>query len=149
MNIDKAFGAVWRVKSLIDNLDCEFHAVLHPKETFKIEGGVNSGEGLEAFTWDNKLFNLSLGTQDGATLVHRSKINDRMPNCFDAEDEMSQHNIVQYLNNGINVPIPKIMKEELCQVHFAIAWAKYNDDYSTWFAVDLNSKSILLNEGVY
>jgi hypothetical protein len=151
MNIDRAFGAVWRLKSFFDNLSCEFHTVLNPKLSIDIEGGVDSGEGLEGITWNNKEFQLSLGTQDGLTLVHRSKINDIMPNCFDAEDEVSQHNIVKNIKNGFNVPIPKMMKDELCQIHFVIAWTKYKDeeDCSTWFAVDQDSKKILLNEGLH
>ncbi|MFN7249878.1 MAG: hypothetical protein ACK4M9_03715 [Anaerobacillus sp.] len=151
MNIDGAFGAVWRVKSILDNLSCEFHTVLNPKQSIDIEGGVDSGEGLEGITWNNKECQLSLGTQDGVTLVHRSKINDMMPNYFDAEDEISQHNIVKYLKNGVIVPIPKMMKDELCQIHFVIAWTKYKDeeDCSTWFVVDMDSKKILVNEGLY
>jgi hypothetical protein len=151
LKLDKVYGAVWRVKSLINHLKCEYYSVLNPDNPLGIDGGTDSGEHLEALTWDYKEHRLTLGTQDGVKLVHRAEMNDLMPNRFKATDEISQHSIVQILENGFNVPVPELMKNELCQVHFVIAWNKCEreDDVSTWFAVDLEGKSILSKEELY
>lgn len=151
MKIEKAYGAVWRVKSLSDQLNCEFHTVLNPVIPHEIDAGADSGEHLEALTWDYKEYRLTLGTEDGVKLVERAKFNDMMPDRFNADDDLTQHSIVQGLKNGFNVPITKLKKNELCQVHFVIAWNKYEneDDVSTWYAVDMDGKSILLFEGLY
>ncbi|MDM5186471.1 hypothetical protein QUF99_03325 [Bacillus sp. DX4.1] len=151
MNVEKAYGAVWRVQSFVDNLSCDFLTALNPVNTLEIDSGPDSGEGLEAITWDYREYRLTLGTQDGTLLVHRSKINDMMPNRLNAEDEIAQHNIVQYIQNGLVVPLPPLLKNEMCQVHFVIAWNKYedSDDVSPWFAVDMDGKSILSKEGLY
>ncbi|WP_315907006.1 hypothetical protein [Priestia koreensis] len=148
MRIDGICGAVWRVKPLVDQLSVKYSATLRTQKS--LEGGENSGEGLDALTWYTNTHMLTIGTEDGTMLTHRGKKNDRMPNCFYTYDELAQHEIVQYINDALLVSIPFLPRNEICQVHFVIAWKKHHgqpeDDVSTWYAVDMVGKDILSAE---
>jgi hypothetical protein len=148
MKIEKAAAAVWRLRARHDLRDCVFQAEMGPKGS---DGWPNSGERLEAMTWEYGKWILTMGTEDGTVLVHRARIQDMMPDHFNAEDEISQHQIVQYLPNGIAVPIPEIRKGELCQVHFMAAWNRPGEkgDAAAWFAAGTDSRSILSSCGIY
>ncbi|MGD6878059.1 hypothetical protein [Bacillus infantis] len=148
MKIDKAAAAVWRLRARHNLRDCIFQAEMRPKGS---AGWPESGERLEAMTWEYGQWKLTLGTEDGTALVHRARIKDMMPDSFYAEDEISQLQIVRCLTNAIAVPIPEIRKGELCQVHFVAAWnrPKEDGDASSWFAVDKTGGEILEGSGVY
>jgi len=51
---------------------------------------------------------------------------------------------------GIEIDLPKIEKNEICQFHIYIAWKLKSDKYdaSTWYAVDQGAKQILECEGL-
>ncbi|MDW2879738.1 MULTISPECIES: hypothetical protein [Bacillaceae] len=148
MKIEKAAAAVWRLRACHNLRDCIFQAEMEPIGS---AGWPDSGERLEAMTWEYGEWKLTLGTEDGAALVQRSRIKDMMPDSFYAEDEISQIQIVRYLPNAIAVPIPEIRKGELCQVHFVAAWSrpKEDGDASAWFAVDRTGGEILEGSGLY
>jgi hypothetical protein len=148
MEIDKAAAAVWRLRASNDLTDCVFNAEMNPQGK---DGWPESGEGLEAMTWENSGCKLTLGTEDGTVLVHRARMQDMMPDRFQAEDEISQYQIVRCVPNGIAVPIPELRKGEICQVHFAAAWNRPREegDAAAWFAVETDGRSILSSCGVY
>jgi hypothetical protein len=148
MQIEKAAAAVWRLRANNDLMGCVFQAEMSPQGDI---GWPNSGERLEAMTWENGEWKLTLGTEDGTVLVHRARVQDMMPDRFRAEDEISQLQIVRYLPNGIAVPIPELRKGELCQVHFTAAWKRSREegDEAAWFAAGADCPSILSSCGVY
>ncbi|QQZ09836.1 hypothetical protein [Heyndrickxia vini] len=149
--LDKAVGAVWRVKSLTEKMNCEFITHLQPNHPYEIETGPDSGECLDAITLENKKYKLTLGTQDGVALAARAKKKDRIPDRFPSTDDIALYGLVNYITNGLTVPLPPLTQDEICQVHFVTAWKPNNndEDATTWFAVDLTGEDILLKEGLY
>jgi len=42
------------------------------------------------------------------------------------------------------VPIEKVYHNQICQIHFAVAWApKKPYDVSTWYAVDISHRTLI------
>jgi hypothetical protein len=142
MDVEKVFGIVWRIKPLTENIRCRFITKIKIE---KFNGGPDSGEDLDAITWDVDQYRATLGTQDNIAIVRRSINNDLMPNgIYDYE-------FINYLKNGLQVNIPNLIKNDITQVHFVVVWNKRKDedDVSTWFAADMSSKDILSAEELY
>lgn len=137
---------LWRLKGIQRVNKPKF--IVHWKEDYTwIDSGPNSGEHLDAIAFSNSESKVLLGTQDGEVLVGRAKKNELMPNKFDPATEPST--IVEYLDEGIEVPIPCLSPDELCQIQFLIAWnTNSEDEVGTWYAVDRYPKDILDNAKV-
>jgi hypothetical protein len=142
MDVEKVFGIVWRIKPLTENIRCKFITNIDIK---KVNGGPDSGEDLDAITWDVDQYRATLGTQDNIAIVRRSINNDFMPNGI------HDYEVVHYLNNELQVYIPNLIKNDISQVHFVLSWTKRKDedDVSTWFAADMKTEEILSAEALY
>jgi len=105
-------------------------------------GGPNSGEGLDAITWRTGAGVLSLGTEDGEFLRSRALLGDNMPPAMAGELDIST---VEYLPNGLRIPLRNVPSRSVVQVHFLLAWADkcIEESPSTWFAVDQKAETIV------
>lgn len=140
MQVKDCLAAVWRVKSLNEKEDCVFSAEWCEGYTWK-GGGSDSGEHLDAQTWYNDEYQISIGTQDGEMLEIRKKHKDMLPVEFNYDVDPIE--LVKYTERGLVVPIKSIYPKEICQIHFAVAWSgKKEYDSSTWYAVDLSTTQL-------
>lgn len=141
MEVENCLAAVWRILPFKQEKNCIFSAQWHEGYTWK-DGGPDSGESLDAQTWYNDEYEISIGTQDGEMLKARSQLNDMMPTAFN--DNIDPLALIKYTKRGLFVPIDNIFSNKICQVHFVVSWNRRKaDDVSTWYAVDLNSTEIL------
>lgn len=106
------------------------------------DGGPDSGEGLDALTWQLNSARLSLGTEDGEYLRARATKGSLMPARLATELNAST---VHYLADGLSVPLPSLQPSELVQLHFIVAWTSPGgpDLADTWFAVDQPASTVL------
>ncbi|WP_204400616.1 hypothetical protein [Alkaliphilus hydrothermalis] len=141
MKVDDCYSAMWRLKVKENSLKCKFCTRWVGNYRWT-SGSANSGEGLDAQTWENEKTIITLGTQDGEKIMSRKQKEDKMPIKFDSDIDM--YSFIQYENSGLSIEIDELIPNETCQVHFAVAWAnKINNDISTWLAVDLNENDII------
>ncbi|GGI18065.1 hypothetical protein GCM10007380_41070 [Gottfriedia solisilvae] len=152
MAVDKVYAGVWRIKPLINNLKCIFETKLTPKYTNGLVSGPNSGEGLDAITFEYEEIRMTLGTEDGLTLINRSKKKDLMANQFSSFNHEFPDGIIEYIDGytGLSVSLDELDKNEISQIHFVVAWNNTIDenDVSTWFTVDMSGDEILFKEGL-
>lgn len=152
MNVEKVFAGVWRIKPLVSNLKCIFETKLIPKNLIDLVSGPNSGEGVDAITFDYVDNRMTLGTEDGLTLINRLIEKSLMGNRFSPLNREFSDNIIQYIDDytGLSVPLTSLDENEVSQIHFVVAWNKVSDEFdsSTWFAVDMTTNSILTKEGL-
>lgn len=151
MNVDKVYAGVWRIKPLINKLNCSFETKLTPNTNYLVSGQ-NSGEGLDAITFDYEENRMTLGTEDGLTLINRSNKKDLMANQFSSFNHEFPDGIIEYIDGytGLSVPLDGLDKNEISQIHFVVAWNHIIDenDVSTWFTVDMSGDEILFKEGL-
>lgn len=140
------------MKPLVKNLKCILEAKLEPLNTKDLVSGSSSGEGVDAIEFDYKEYKMTIGTEDGLTLINRSNVKDLMVNKFSPLNREFPDNIIEYINDytGLSVPLTSLEENEISQIHFVVAWNKVAIEYdsSTWFAVDRTTKSILTKEGL-
>lgn len=141
LQVDGCRAAIWRVVLHEKEAACNFYAKWSDGFIWT-SGGANSGEHLDAQTWENDKFEVSLGTQDGEMLQARVINNELMPAKLNSlVDPLA---LIRYMPNGLMVPLEQIFVDNICQIHFVVSWAhRKQDDVSTWFAVDLYHKDIL------
>ena len=126
----------WHIKA---TEDCaSFKIVCELDATSKIDGGPNSGEWLDAQTWESESHVLSIGTDDGDYLNFRAGKN-LIPKRF-----MTTHPDgllwTNYTDNGIEIEIPILLKGETIEARFSASWKQKGadkDDCATWYAIDL------------
>jgi hypothetical protein len=141
MKIDGGYAAVWRVRCKVNEVNCSFSAEWEEGYVWD-DGGAESGQYLESQAWENKDIKVSLGTEDGEALIIRSEKNYFMPVTYN--ENTNPYTIVQYFDKGLKVPINNLRANEICQIHFVIAWSKnIQYDTSTWYAVDVLPSDLL------
>lgn len=152
MHVEKVVAGVWRVKPLVNNLKCIFETKLEPFNSKDLVCGSSSGEGVDAIEFDYKEYRMTIGTEDGLTLINRSIEKDMMGNKFSPLNHEFPDNIIEYVNDykGLSVPLTSLEVNEISQIHFIVAWNKFVDEYdkSTWFSVDMPGDAILSKEGL-
>jgi hypothetical protein len=92
-------------------------------------GDPESGECLEAQSWDSNGYRVTIGTEDFEALSRR------LP--FLAFTE-AQYPVI-YSDQGLAIDIPEVPKHKEFSLHFVIAWRLLPDpaEISTWVAVDI------------
>ncbi|YCM47029.1 hypothetical protein V2O64_24615 (plasmid) [Verrucomicrobiaceae bacterium 227] len=88
-----------------------------------------SGECLDAQSWDSNGHRVTVGTEDCDALCHR------LPELGFTEDQYP----VAYSEDGLSIMIPDAAAGSSFSLHFVVAWRSLPDpaDCSTWFAVDI------------
>lgn len=135
MKIENCFCGIWRVKSKINYLPIEFTCFVDPKEKL-LEAYPETGEALIAFTAESREWKLSIGTEDEERLQLRARHKNWLPKRM--ENEITYNNIISE-KNGIKIKLPSLLKDEVAQIHFIIAYNPKNaNESATWFAVEQN-----------
>lgn len=137
MKVDECFFGIWRLKSLIKKINCNFTC----KFESNVEGSPESGEGLASEGFENDSYKVNIGTADEDYLQQRAASEDWLPLRF--KDTISFDHI-DYLHNGIKIILPELLPNENLQMHFVVSWtSKKNEEISTWYAVDQSPIKIL------
>jgi hypothetical protein len=93
-----------------------------------------SGELLEAQSWIQKGFVVTVGTEDSETLAQRASLAPHSPQrLIDASKESPA---VFYHPDGLWISFPRLRAGDRCEGHFVVAWMpEGGPQASTWFAV--------------
>ncbi len=102
----------------------------------EIKGGPESGECLDAQSWEGKQGIVVVGTEDGEALSRR------MPWIEFLEDPLA---LVEYQKDGLNVPLKKIPAGETIDLHYIIAENSNPEpvECSAWYAVDIPHNKLI------
>lgn len=74
---------------------------------------------------------------------------DMIPKSLCLNSDFEKHGFILSSDKGIKIPMTLIDSNEICQVHFLVAWNKnIKEDVSTWLAVDQFSNEILKGEEI-
>jgi hypothetical protein len=152
LQIQECWAAVWRVQASENLGRCRFVAEWEDGYTWS-EGGPESGEGLDAQTWWDVANMVTVGTQDGESLLRRAREGDHLPARWSTAESLGCSDpaclsLVEYGGSFLSVPLPEMRPGDLCQVHFVIAWSGVDQDVATWFAVDQVPEVILRSASV-
>ncbi|MFN3228325.1 MAG: hypothetical protein ACK41P_00555 [Asticcacaulis sp.] len=124
---------IWNIKAKGDQV--RFKAICKFEPNCKVKGGPESGQNLDAQCWENENFILSLGTDDGDCLNYRA-YKSLIPKRF-ATQSLKGLSWVNYIDNGLEIEVPNLLKNEYIELRFSIAWKEKEqneDDIDTWLA---------------
>lgn len=98
------------------------------------KGSRESGECLDAQSFDHNAGTLMLGTEDGESLSERYK-------WFDLRYDVNYP--ISYLDDGFRVSFAHIPTKAVLDFHFIVAYARIDrGDSATWFAVDVPQREV-------
>ncbi len=138
MHVDNCIAGAWRLKALDNISTCVFSCKWTENKRWS-DVTPNSGEYLDAQTWEGLNKYVTIGTEDGEYLVIRAMKNDMIPAHL--IKEVNTLDLVKYFDDGLMIPITRILKDDILQIHFVISWA--HNEISTWYAVGIPSQDIL------
>lgn len=103
----------------------------------EIEGGPESGERLDAISWEGKHDLVVVGTEDGEA------ISDRMPWLEFNGDPLA---FVQYQKDGLTVPFKQVPAGVRIGLHYVVAENSNPEplECSAWYAVDIRHAKLLM-----
>ncbi|MBW3635256.1 MAG: hypothetical protein KY445_02165 [Armatimonadetes bacterium] len=143
--ITNCWAVLWRFKVFSPISQLVFKSAW--LEQYKWHQGMapNSGQWLDAQTWSDGEFEVSVGTEGDDALFARSEANKWLPVRFTKEAKDQEFlSLVRYLDEGLAVDFGNVFPKEAFQAHFAVAWAPYDQDsIGTWLAVDLSADRII------
>lgn len=168
MTVDDCWAGMWRLRTSVINERPEFSCAWRP-DSLWTERGPESGEGLDAQTWEAGPVRVTVGTMDADWLsghANRGLLPIRWAELLGwgyggigADPDTGKIDPVVYLENGFRLVLPMLEAGEQCQVQFVVAWSgKPSGDgdadadadrnaVSTWFAVDRRPEEILAGVG--
>lgn len=135
MSVDIAAALVGQVSSI--------QAIHHFRFALQFATSVptglpESGESLDAQSFDIGGSRVMIGTEDGAAIASRLQ-------WFPLSDANYP---VRYLNNGFELAFECIPPNTILDFHFIIAYnARASENSSEWFAVDVRHTSVLQLDG--
>lgn len=150
MQIDRGWLGVFRLQAsrrvALPRLSCTLAG-----DVRGFTGGGDSGELLDAQTWDDGQTSVSIGTEDADALCRRARHARRLPPSwvehlcpFFEKPESARHlrYPVVYLQHGVAIDLPPLPAGDRCEVHLAAALRPKttDDDASTWYAVDIDPR---------
>lgn len=150
--VTECYAGMWRLQAHAPVDSCIFTAVWEDGYIWK-EGGPHSGEWLYAKSYDDVQTQVSIGTDDEDALARRSHYRDGIPtewepyfrstpNHFDWFSLQPIHYEIR--DAGLAIPLPPLGAGKLCQIHFIVAWAPYEEQGgATSDAVDRSAAEIL------
>jgi len=167
MAVDDCWAGIWRLRTSVVNERPEFSCLWEPDSLWTERTGPESGEGLDAQTWENGSVRVTVGTVDTDWLsghANRGLLPSRWADLLGwadggigADRDTGKIDPVVYLENGFRLVLPMLKAGEQCQVQFVAAWSgkpsgdgDANTDrnaISTWFAVDRSPEEILVGTG--
>ncbi len=126
------WAGIWRIKALCPIDACYFSCRWQEGYSWT-HGGPDSGEGLDAQTYDDGETVVTIGTEDSQYVGNRAENGDWMPIRLKPSDP---HNFAVYLPDGLRICCSGLETDDRCQFQYIIAWAQKNDDVGHWLAVD-------------
>jgi len=132
MSVEKCFVVIMQCKTTSPFKDISFYCKWN---NFNERGYACSGEGLEAWEWDNGEHTVTIGTEDNESLCSRIKIN-----------ELNNSNYyIEMKDNVTTINLTSFPEETELSLHFIIAWNPQPEPASDscWFAVDQPHNNLL------
>jgi len=109
-----------------------------------VEGFGEPGEGLEARSWVNEVWNVVVGTEDSEYLAARSRAGRWMPPRLATYLEAHPQDVVNVKHDSLSIHFPELEPGECCQFQFVIASGLRQDrDSTTWLTVDQRPEVLL------
>lgn len=104
-------------------------------DTPSLKGAPDSGERLDAQSWENATHIVMVGTEDYEAL------NERMPELSLREELYP----IEYMTDGFRIMIPSVEPGTRLSLHYVIATNRLPEpvDCSCWYAVDINHNVVL------
>ena len=154
------WAGIWRLQSHEPVAASVFAAVWEEDYTWH-NWTTDSGQFVYAKTWDNGQTQVTIGTQDTECLALRAEQRDYMPeqlreyfckipSSYDWRTcpywKQEAHERLREI--GVPTPLPPLPSNQLCQLHFVVAWANHdNQSQLTWLSIDRNPIDILMGAG--
>ena len=140
MSVLSRHAVLLKVRALSRVSEVSFLAKWNP--SIAIEPGVESGEYLEAQSWENKDYMVMIGTEDKEIFEHRRKEKINFP--FVSEGELELKSIV-YSTEGFEIKLKNIPEKSRFSLQFLVACNQIPEPISgsCWFAVDIPHSEIL------
>jgi len=112
-----------------------------------VEGEPESGEGLEARSWNDGSWKVTVGTEDYEFLAARSRASKWIPRRLAAYIETNPDDVVQVKHDSLCIHFPELDSDECLQFQFVIASGPLPDSDSVlWLSVE-QQPEVLLNAG--
>ena len=86
-----------------------------------VEGYGEPGEGVEARSWVDETWKVTIGTEDFEYLAGRSRAAKWMPRRLSTYFETHAEEIVQVKGGSITIHLPSLESGECCQLQFVVA----------------------------
>ena len=114
------------------------------------EGSPESGENLDAKTWEDGRRRITIGTEDSEALGLRaggtlpSEWREPLHAFVGARSPEGWEYPVRYEPDGVALVLPEAPGAQVCDFHHAVAWQDVGagDKTSTWYAVGLMRKAL-------
>jgi hypothetical protein len=131
MSVSGCFAVLLEFSVKEDVSGFQFHC---DWEGFKGKGYGNSGEGLDAWEWEDNDYLVMVGTEDADWLNARIPLAPFTPSEYPITME----------NNKVSIRLEKLSKGRSCSLHFIVAWNSYPEPHecSCWYAVDVPHKDV-------
>lgn len=108
---------------------------------FLVEGGIESGQYLDAITWEDCENILTLATRDSEHLAECAYSGKIVPKRFTEKvSDDGTLSWVNYLENGLSINVPDLEENEILMLNFSLSWldkSKAYNEISTWYATDI------------
>jgi hypothetical protein len=137
--VTDSWAGIWRVKTLNKIRTCSFSCKWTEHHTWT-HGGADSGEGLDAQTYEDGKAVVTIGTEDSQYIVNRAEKNDWMSYGLKPSDP---HNFAHYAADGLTILLRDLESNDCCQFQFVVAWSNASDDIGPWLAVDRDYRDLL------
>lgn len=139
--IRNSIGWSIQIESLKENKE---QLIFHCRFKEPIKGYMATGEHLDALQFvKNSNYDLHIGTEDSESFMWRADIENYMPKRFfnllrNKHQDYADKHFTEYLENGFQTKLPKLIEGELIRFHFLIAESEKpnEDDVRTWLAVE-------------
>lgn len=138
---------LWRVRLIQPVASLHFSCRLHANQL--LESGPDSGQFLDAQTWETENIRVTIGTHDDVILSSLAGKGDMLPPRYETPRPWPwEYLFVAYLPDGFNVTFTDAEASDEFQIHFAVAWSFDDKEaVATWYAVDTDAERILAGVG--
>ncbi len=137
--INDTWAGIWRLRALHSIDACYFSCNWQQGYSWT-HGGPDSGEGLDAQTYDDGKTVVTIGTEDSQYIGNRAENKDWVPIQLKPTDP---YNFADYVADGLRISCHGLETDDRCQFQYIIAWAHESDDVGHWLAVDREYKELL------
>jgi hypothetical protein len=138
-----ATAAVWRLAGPTAPVTCFAYVTDVPADA---HGGADSGERLDAMTFEGPAGVMSFGGPDSELLHAYAREGTHLPKRWATMLSSDGHH-VDYEPAGIGWRLPDLARGESLTLCVVVAWSAPTDHPSTWYAVDMAADQVLAQLG--